>query len=155
MKGNIIDTESINAIIASSSRNVERAAIPLLSMVKATGEFPVKDAYSEEEARQVSILVPLFSRFVEIACNVFFYAFESSVYGSISASRDDCLARMKEKSIITDTGIWSGMIADAELVRASSSVAESVRVCNRIVALYAREIEELLKRIRSFSMDIE
>jgi hypothetical protein len=138
----------MNEIVASSVRNVGRAASPLLAKVKATGEFRIRDAYSDEESGAASILLSLFSRFVEIACNVFFYAYESSEFGGISASRTECLCRMKAKGIITDPAIWTCMVSDAELSNTIPLSPKSFAACNRIIVVYSHEIEGFINRIQ-------
>jgi hypothetical protein len=113
-----------------------------------------KETYTDEETHSATTLLSLFSRFIEITCNVFFYAVESREFGSISPTRDECFERMKSKAIIVETGLWMEMILDAELAHHNPVPKNTIPACNRVLGRYAAEIEEFLERVRPLTAGI-
>jgi hypothetical protein len=138
--------EGLKSIIAGNFANVEKAAAPLVTLVKQIPLFIIKDTYSEMDYKTSDLITANFARAIEIITNIFFRAVEYAEKGEMSLTIDDCLETIRSSGLIDDRDLWLEMALIDRTGDKNRSPNEMIPECNRIIARYVPEIEQFLER---------
>ncbi|MBN2443470.1 MAG: nucleotidyltransferase substrate binding protein [Spirochaetales bacterium] len=124
-------------------KNFKKVEMSIISLAEEKGRFKGFPEKTEQNLVYYDALVMKFELVLEIVCNIFFRVVEMAEFGVLSPEINDCIAKMKQLSLISSEELWYGMIMKRSNLSSTLENKARASLCNEILTVYTDELEML------------